>query len=74
MLLREGVPHMDGNFCKKRMVHYLNLELADTLGNIIMKSSWRLEEEQLILLIICLLTISKEYKSIKGHSLEIVFI
>ena len=32
MLLREGVPHMDGNFVESRMVHYLNLELADTLG------------------------------------------
>ena len=35
MLLREGVPHMDGNFCKHRMIHYLNLELADTLGNLL---------------------------------------
>lgn len=39
MLLREGVPHMDGNFCKKRMVHYLNLELADTLGNLLNRTS-----------------------------------
>jgi len=35
MLLREGVPHMDGNFSKSKMVHNLNLELADTLGNLL---------------------------------------
>jgi len=38
MLLREGVPHMDGNFVESRMVHYLNLELADTLGNLLNRS------------------------------------
>eukprot|EP00088_Acartia_fossae_P044962 TRINITY_DN4800_c0_g1_i6.p1 TRINITY_DN4800_c0_g1~~TRINITY_DN4800_c0_g1_i6.p1 ORF type:complete len:186 (-),score=17.32 TRINITY_DN4800_c0_g1_i6:18-575(-) len=30
---------MDGNFCHKRMVHYLNLELADTLGNLLNRTS-----------------------------------
>ena len=49
MLLREGVPHMDGNFCKKRMVHYLNLELADTLGNIkIHLFIWKVLEDFII--------------------------
>ncbi|XP_023349424.1 methionine--tRNA ligase, mitochondrial isoform X2 [Eurytemora carolleeae] len=38
MLLREGVPHMDGNFCHDRMLHYLNHELADTLGNLLNRS------------------------------------
>ena len=33
MLLREGVPHLDGNFSSGRMLNYLNAELADTLGN-----------------------------------------
>ena len=32
MLLREGVPHSDGNFSLPKMVNYLNGELADTLG------------------------------------------
>ena len=34
-LLREGVPHSDGNFSESSMVQLLNLELADTLGNLL---------------------------------------
>jgi hypothetical protein len=33
VLLREGVPHSDGNFSHGKLVRYLNAELADTLGN-----------------------------------------
>ncbi len=34
-LLREGVPHSDGNFSEKKMTNYLNSELANTLGNLL---------------------------------------
>ena len=38
-LLREGVPHSDGNFSESGMVQLLNLELADTLGNLLNRCS-----------------------------------
>ena len=38
-LLREGVPHSDGNFSESSMVKLLNLELADTLGNLLNRCS-----------------------------------
>ena len=38
-LLREGVPHSDGNFSEAGMVQLLNLELADTLGNLLNRCS-----------------------------------
>ena len=38
-LLREGVPHSDGNFSESSMVQLLNLELADTLGNLLNRCS-----------------------------------
>ena len=34
-LLRESVPHSDGNFSHKKMANYLNAELANTLGNLV---------------------------------------
>ena len=34
-LLREGVPHSDGNYSEAKMVGYLNAELANTLGNLL---------------------------------------
>ncbi|XP_037077988.1 methionine--tRNA ligase, mitochondrial-like [Pollicipes pollicipes] len=34
-LLREGVPHSDGNFSRKKAANLLNAELADTLGNLL---------------------------------------
>merc|ERR1719297_481274 len=38
-LLREGVPHSDGNFSEASMVQLLNLELADTMGNLLNRCS-----------------------------------
>ena len=38
-LLREGVPHSDGNFSESSMMQLLNLELADTLGNLLNRCS-----------------------------------
>ena len=38
-LLREGVPHSDGNFSESSLVQLLNLELADTLGNLLNRCS-----------------------------------
>lgn len=38
-LLREGVPHSDGNFSESYLVQLLNLELADTLGNLLNRST-----------------------------------
>lgn len=38
-LLREGVPHSDGNFSETSMAQILNLELADTLGNLLNRCS-----------------------------------
>ena len=38
-LLREGVPHSDGNFSETSMAQLLNLELADTLGNLLNRCS-----------------------------------
>jgi len=38
-LLREGVPHADGNFSEGSLVHGLNLELADTLGNLLARAT-----------------------------------
>ena len=38
-LLREGVPHSDGNFSESSMAQILNLELADTLGNLLNRCS-----------------------------------
>ena len=38
-LLREGVPHSDGNFSEAAMVQLLNLELADTMGNLLNRCS-----------------------------------
>ena len=38
-LLREGVPHSDGNFSESSLVQILNLELADTLGNLLNRST-----------------------------------
>ena len=34
-LLRDGVPHSDGNFNSKKMTNYLNAELCNTLGNLL---------------------------------------
>jgi len=34
-LLREGVPHSDGNYSERKMINYLNAELANTLGNLL---------------------------------------
>lgn len=34
-LLREGVPHSDGNYNTEKVVKMLNAELADTLGNLL---------------------------------------
>jgi len=39
MLLREGVPHADGNFNNHHMLQLINHELADTLGNLLNRSS-----------------------------------
>jgi len=38
-LLREGVPHTDGNFSEESLKHILNLELADTLGNLLSRAT-----------------------------------
>ncbi|XP_049810134.1 methionine--tRNA ligase, mitochondrial isoform X1 [Schistocerca nitens] len=35
LLLREGVPHSDGNYSTTKAVRILNSELADTLGNLL---------------------------------------
>ena len=34
-LLRQGVPHSDGNFNQELLVNCLNSELANTLGNLL---------------------------------------
>ena len=34
-LLRESVPHSDGNFSQAALVNVLNNELANTLGNLV---------------------------------------
>ena len=34
-LLREAVPHSDGNFSQKKIANYLNAELSNTLGNLL---------------------------------------
>ncbi len=34
-LLREGVLHSDGNYSEKKLVNYLNSELANTWGNLV---------------------------------------
>ena len=34
-LLRDGVPHSDGNFNPNKMTNYLNAELCNTLGNLL---------------------------------------
>ena len=34
-LLREGVPHSDGNYSEQQLVNYLNNDLANTLGNLV---------------------------------------
>jgi len=34
-LLREGAPHMDGNYTDKRVVEVINVELVNTLGNLL---------------------------------------
>lgn len=36
-LLREGVLHSDGDYSESKVVHYLNVELADTLGNLLLR-------------------------------------
>ena len=38
-LLREGVPEHDGDFSEARMVNVLNVELADTLGNLLNRAT-----------------------------------
>lgn len=38
-LLREGVPHSDGNFNEEKLVQMVNVDLADTLGNLLSRSS-----------------------------------
>ena len=38
-LLREGVLASDGNFSEKKMLNYLNAELANTLGNLLSRCS-----------------------------------
>lgn len=40
-LLREGVPHSDGNFSRRKLVNYLNSELANTLGNLLCRCTAR---------------------------------
>ena len=40
-LLREGVPHSDGNFSESKMVNYLNSELANTMGNLLSRCTAR---------------------------------
>ena len=48
-LLREGVPHSDGNFSESSMIQLLNLELADTLGNLLNRcASKGVNKEQII--------------------------
>ena len=48
-LLREGVPHSDGNFSESSMIQLLNLELADTLGNLLNRcSSKGVNKEQIV--------------------------
>ncbi len=39
ILLREGVPHSDGNYADGKMVNYLNNELANTLGNLLSRTT-----------------------------------
>ena len=39
-LLRESVPHSDGNFSQAALVNVLNNELANTLGNLVRFESW----------------------------------
>lgn len=34
-LLREGVPHSDGNFLEEKAVEYVNSDLVNTLGNLL---------------------------------------
>ena len=48
-LLREGVPASDCNFSEKSMIQILNLELADTLGNLLNRcSSSKVNKDQVI--------------------------
>merc|ERR1712098_224467 len=48
-LLREGVPASDCNFSEKSMIQILNLELADTLGNLLNRfSSLKVNKDQVI--------------------------
>lgn len=37
-LLRQAVPHDDGNFSESQMRYFLNLDLSDTLGNLLSRS------------------------------------
>ena len=34
-LLKEGVPHSDGNFSEEQLINYLNNDLANTIGNLL---------------------------------------
>lgn len=38
-LLKEGVPHSDGNFTETKVVNMLNADLANTLGNLLNRCS-----------------------------------
>lgn len=38
-LLRDGVPHSDGNFSEDRLIELLNTELSNTLGNLLNRIS-----------------------------------
>lgn len=47
-LLREGVPHSDGNFNNAKVQRLLNAELADTLGNLLSRCTAPLVNKQQI--------------------------
>lgn len=47
-LLREGVPHSDGNFNSVKVQRLLNAELADTLGNLLSRCTAPLVNKQQI--------------------------
>lgn len=34
-LLKEGVPHSDGNYCETQIINMMNADLANTLGNLL---------------------------------------
>ncbi|KAK3592057.1 hypothetical protein CHS0354_019313 [Potamilus streckersoni] len=38
-LLREGVPHSDGNYSDQQVINYINSEIVNTLGNLLSRST-----------------------------------